>query len=130
MENTPLQNTRSKDIIKRHHPDRIIKHERNGKTYFEFYCKNDIVLRLHVLSDTIIRFRYAFDGDFERDFSYAIDKRFKQKPVNTIFDEFEDKYLLSTDKLRCEIIKEGLLINIYDSFGNIICEDDSGFYLD
>jgi alpha-glucosidase len=129
MENAPLQSNRSKDIVKRHHPDRIRKHERNGKTYFQFYCENDIVLRLHVLSDTIIRFRYAFDGDFERDFSYAIDKRFKPKSVNVLFDEFDEKYVLSTDKLHCEIIKEGLLVHIYDSFGNAICEDDTGFYM-
>ncbi len=125
----PIQSGRTKDVVRRHRPDTVERVERNGSTYFEFYCKNDIVLRLHVLSDTIIRFRYAFDGDFERDFSYAIDKRFKAKMVNVFFDEETDKYLITTDKLRCEIIKEGLLVNIYDTFGNVICQDDTGFYL-
>lgn len=131
MENeAPIQSGRSKDVVKRHRPDEVVRLERNGKTYFQFFCKNDIVLRLHVLTDTIIRFRYAFDGDFEKDFSYAIDKKkFKVEAVDAYFDEDIDKFIITTDKLRCEVLKKGLLVNIYDAFGNAICEDDTGFYM-
>ena len=131
MENeAPIQSGRSKDVVKRYRPDEVVRLERNGNTYFQFFCKNDIVLLLHVLTDTIIRFRYAFDGDFEKDFSYAIDKKKFQIGVgDAYFDEDTDKFIISTDKLRCEVYKKGLLVNIYDAFGNIICQDDTGFYM-
>lgn len=126
----PIQSGRSKDVVKRHRPDEVVRLERNGKTYFQFYCKNDIVLRLHILTDTIIRFRYAFDGDFDKDFSYAIDKKnFVVHSVDAYFDEDIDKFIITTDKLRCEVFKKRLIVNIYDAFGNSICEDDSGFYM-
>lgn len=130
MENdAPIQSGRAKDVVRRHRPDVIKRYERNGKTFFQFFCENDIVLRLHVLTSTIIRFRYAFDGDFGKDFSYAIDKKFKVKQINAEFDEDTDRFIISTDKIRCEIFKEGLLVNIYDAFDNVICEDESGFYM-
>ncbi len=130
MENQlTTQSGRTKDVVRRHHPDTIKYFTRNGKTYFQFYCENDIVLRLHVLTDKIIRFRYAFDGDFDKDFSYAIDKNFRPKTIDVLFEELEDKFILITDKLRCEIIKQGLLVNIFDSFDNVVCEEEEGFYL-
>ena len=118
---------RSKDVVKRSRPSTIIRYERNGG-HFQFYCENKVILRLHVLTNSIIRFRYSFDGDFLKDFSYAIDKKFKPESLQVFFDDEGDKYSIVTDKLRCEISKEGMLVSIFDSFGNAICEDNTGFY--
>ena len=45
---------------------------------FHFYCDNQVVLLVHVLSDKMIRFRYSPNGDFAPDFSYAIAPEFRE----------------------------------------------------
>lgn len=110
------------------YPDAVISFERKEEE-FVFFCKNELVLRLYVLSDSIIRFRYAVDGVFPDDFSYAIDNnQFKGNLAQLAFEEQENLFLLKTKALVCEIRKENLAIRILNHDGLVISEDEKGFH--
>jgi alpha-glucosidase len=95
---------------------------------FYFYCDNDVTLLVEVLTDRVVRFRYAPDGYFLPDFSYAIDPDFKPElPVIKLKDN-EDHFRISTKKITCFIQKEGLQVKIQDKAGNVIIEDEKGFH--
>ncbi len=92
-----------------------------------FYCENGLALRIYLLSNTLWRFRYAVNGQFKEDFSYAIAPSFKSQTTPYIFEEKKQKVRIQTQKVICEISKTDLNITITDLKGNVICEDDTGF---
>lgn len=89
---------------------------------------NDVVLQIYVISEYILRFRYAPDGYFQNDFSYGIDPDFKADKVDFKFSEKEDYFELSTSAVDCQIGKSSMGIKILDKQGNIINEDEKGFH--
>jgi len=93
-----------------------------------FLCENKVALTIYLLSDSILRFRYARTGKFGTDFSYAIDPNFKSKETPYIFEEKKSKYFIQTKKLICEIAKKDLAITIKDLKGNVVNEDEAGYY--
>ena len=95
---------------------------------FFYFHTIDTILEVKVLSDKIIRFRYAADGFFQRDFSYSVSKYFQERIVNLEFNETLTNYIISTLSVFVTISKENLKINIYDKSGGIILEDDAGFH--
>ena len=54
----------------KYYPDAIRHWEQKGH-YFYFHT-SETILEVKVVNDQVIRFRYAADGFFQRDFSYAI----------------------------------------------------------
>lgn len=116
------------DVVNRHYPDVLIRmHHADNR--FEFECMNGVVLVITVLTDKIFRLRYCIDGEFMEDFSYAIDPNFQPQPPEVYFEEFEDYYAIATFELTCQVMKRGLLVNFFDKNGNVVCEDETGFYL-
>lgn len=103
-------------------PDKIKQYiqQDSGVT---FYCENGLVLKITLLSNTILRFRYANRGKFPADFSYAIDPKFVPKETAYIFEEKKSKYLIQTKNLICEIGKEHLNVTLKDLKGKVINED-------
>ena len=118
-------NAQSKYSIK-YYPDNINKISIEGN-FFYFYT-SDTILEVKVLSDKIIRFRYAADGVFQRDFSYAVSKYFEERIVNLELNETNENYIISTLSVFVTISKENLKVNIYDKNGGVILEDDAGFH--
>jgi alpha-glucosidase len=118
-------NAQSKYSIK-YYPDIVNKISIEGN-FFYFYT-SDTILEVKVLSDKIIRFRYAADGVFQRDFSYAVSKYFEERIVNLELNETNDNYIISTLSVFVTISKENLKVNIYDKNGGVILEDDAGFH--
>ena len=55
------------------YPSRIISFEQDVDSIF-FYTENNVILKITILRDSLIRFRYTTKGYFSNDFSYAIDK--------------------------------------------------------
>ena len=55
------------------YPSRIISFEQDVDSIF-FYTENNVILKITILRDSLIRFRYTTKGYFSKDFSYAIDK--------------------------------------------------------
>ena len=114
------------DIVSKRVPGKIkqVKYLNDG---VEFTCENNVVLRVHVLTDNIIRFRYAFGDEFQSDFSYAIADD-APKPKSVRIHKFPQDYMIDTPSLFCRISHEGLLVSIFNKAGEAICEDAAGFY--
>ena len=107
--------------------DRIANVVKNDNC-LSFFTENGVALKIELLSDTILRFRYAKNGKFAKDFSYAIDPKFKAQKVTFNFKEKKSKYIIQTSLLICEVAKENLKVTLKDLAGNIINEDAEGFY--
>ena len=86
------------------------------------------LLHVIVMTDSMIRFRYATTGLFEEDFSYAINRKYI--PVLNKMDVKEDdkSLLITTEKVIVKISKENLKVAIYDTDMNLINEDEKGFH--
>ena len=127
----PLSETvgteRYPDVHVELYPDKIKQYiqQDSGVT---FHCKNGLVLKIALLSNTILRFRYASTGKFSKDFSYAIDPNFSPKETPYIFEEKKSKYIVQTNALICEVGKEHLNITLKDLKGKVINEDASRSY--
>jgi alpha-glucosidase len=89
---------------------------------------NDTILKIYCISDDILRFRYATDGYFEDDFSYAISEKYNHKVGDVVLKETTDSIELHTETLVCRVSKSNLAIDISDQNGNLILEDEKGFH--
>jgi len=101
---------------------------RRDSNYIEFNSETNVLLRIYVLRDSVLRFRYAPDGFFRKDFSYAIDKDAVRGYNKLIIEELEDEVVLTTSKLICKVSKEDLRIGIYDFKLQALLEDELGFH--
>ncbi|MVT12462.1 glycoside hydrolase family 31 protein [Chitinophaga tropicalis] len=110
----------------KHYPDTIREWKKEGN-YFYFYT-SETILEVRIISDKIIRFRYAADGKFQRDFSYAVSDRMEESPVNFGLHEFEENFEVYTDVLRIYISRDDLRLTITDAEGRIINQDELGFH--
>ncbi|OWY24391.1 hypothetical protein BVG80_05915 [Sphingobacteriales bacterium TSM_CSM] len=117
------------DVVRRHFPGTVTGFEQDSDTHFTFFCENRVTMQVNIITDAIIRFRYSVDGEFDPDFSYALNPAFSPLATTVTFEETESTFLIGTPKLRCTISKHRLLLRIYDHQGTVLCEDDTGFYL-
>jgi alpha-glucosidase len=108
-------------------PGGITELRREGNTFY-FYSEPETILELKVLSDRIIRFRYAPEGKFERDFSYAIAPGYEESIVELNLAETASHYKVSTSLVYCLIRKEDIKITITDHNGLVVNEDEAGFH--
>jgi alpha-glucosidase len=108
-------------------PQSIISFEKNVDTY-TFRAKNNVLLRLTILRDSVVRFRYATENAFEKDFSYALADNYPKGYNDLNFAEDEDYYILTTAKIKIYVAKENMRIGIYTLEGTPILEDELGFH--
>lgn len=95
---------------------------------FYFDCE-ETILAVYVLSNRIIRFRYANHKVFEKDFSYAIDPEFSPDPPKNLTHQLEDNHaIISTDLVDLFVNRHTLAIKILDKEGYTITEDEAGFH--
>ena len=88
-------------------PTKIIDYKKDVDTLY-FTTENNVVLELTILRDSVLRFRYATTGNFEKDFSYAITK-YASRGYNFLkIEEDINLYKVITSKLICEISKADL----------------------
>ncbi|MDU8887263.1 glycoside hydrolase family 31 protein [Yeosuana sp. MJ-SS3] len=109
-------------------PTKIIDYKKDVDTLY-FTTENNVVLELTILRDSVLRFRYATTGNFEKDFSYAITK-YASRGYNFLkIEEDKNLYKVITSKLICEISKENLRISLFDAKDlSLINEDEIGFH--
>ncbi|WP_231862245.1 TIM-barrel domain-containing protein [Rufibacter sp. DG15C] len=93
-----------------------------------FICDNRVALRLEVVTDSILRFRFATEGAFGRDFSYAVEPQRKPSPPSFEFKELTDHYRVTTQDLICTISKVGMRARMLDRSGILLNEDEKGFH--
>ncbi|HAO14822.1 MAG TPA: glycosyl hydrolase [Tenacibaculum sp.] len=108
-------------------PDKICSFYQDvDKIYFT--TENGVILQVTIIRGSIIRFRYATDNNFEKDFSYAISSDSVRGYGKLEIEEDDKMYRIITLKNIVEINKVDLRTSIYDISGKIICEDEWGFH--
>ncbi|MFV5689903.1 glycoside hydrolase family 31 protein [Flavobacterium sp. ZT3R25] len=93
-----------------------------------FHTDNSVILKVTVLRDSLIRFRFTTKGYFSNDFSYAIDKSHSHGYNFLEVSEVEDYYQIKTSKVQCRIQKTDMRLSIFDLEDNLILEDELGFH--
>ncbi len=115
------------DVLYEYRPNAIKRAVEEAPGRFLFVCENDLAMRLEVVSESVLRFRYAPQGLFGRDFSYVLEKT--GEVVTAIdFSEKEACYQIATTSLICQVFKADLRTSISDLSGQILCEDAEPFY--
>ncbi len=109
-------------------PSKIISYKKNLDT-LAFTTENNVILHVTVVRDSVLRFRYTTRGNFDKDFSYAITK-YASRGYNLLeVTEDADKFVITTSKLICHILKADTRTSIFDAKDNsLICEDEIGFH--
>lgn len=94
----------------------------------DFYTDNNVIMRVTVLRDSMIRFRFTAKGYFSNDFSYAIDKR-QSHGYNVLeVTEADDHFKIQTSKVYVIVQKQSARVGIYELDGSPILEDELGFH--
>ncbi len=93
-----------------------------------FHTDNSVILRITVLRDSLLRFRYTTKGYFSRDFSYAIDPVQTHGYNHLAVSEHEQHFEITTSKIVCRVNREDMRVSIFDLAGNSILEDELGFH--
>ncbi|MEP6803698.1 MAG: TIM-barrel domain-containing protein, partial [Flavobacterium sp.] len=109
------------------YPSKIVSHEHEGDTIF-FHTANKVILKVTILRDSLIRFRFTTKGYFSNDFSYAIDKTQLHGYNFLELTEEETYFQIRTSKVKCKIQKIDLRLSIYDLNDFLILEDELGFH--
>jgi alpha-glucosidase len=109
------------------YPSKIVLFEQEVDSVY-FHTDNSVILKITVLRDSLIRFRYTTKGYFSNDFSYAIDKTQSHGYNFLEVTEAEDHYQIKTSKVICIIQKIDLRVSIFDLNQNCILEDELGFH--
>ena len=109
------------------YPSKIVSYNKEVDSVY-FHTDNNVILKITVLRDSMIRFRYTTKGYFSKDFSYAIDKSQSHGYNFLEVNEQKDCYVITTNKVICKIQKSDLRVAISDLEGNCILEDELGFH--
>ncbi|PBI84973.1 Alpha-xylosidase [Flavobacterium sp. ACN2] len=109
------------------YPSKIVSYEHEGDSIF-FNTDNKVILKVTILRDSLIRFRFTTKGYFSNDFSYAIDKTQLHGYNFLEVTEEETYFQIRTSKVKCKIQKADLRLSIYDLNNFLILEDELGFH--
>jgi alpha-glucosidase len=92
---------------------------------FLLQSDNGFALQVRVISDHIIRFRYAYEGRFEKDFSYMNDPDWSHQPSQITTQKETDYYSIQTETLDFRISLSDLRLTILDKAKQkMISQDD------
>ena len=109
-------------------PSEIVNYKKDVDTLY-FTTKNNVVLQLTVVRDSVIRFRYSTTGKFENDFSYGVTVHASRGYSFLEVTEDKTHYIITTSKLICKVEKLGLQVALFDAVDNkLINQDEIGFH--
>ncbi|SDX92293.1 glycoside hydrolase family 31 protein [Flavobacterium degerlachei] len=109
------------------YPSKIVSFEHDVDSVF-FHSDNSVILKVTIVRDSLIRFRYTTKGYFSNDFSYAIDKSHSHGYNFLEITEELEFYKIQTSKVKCIIQKIDMRISIFDLNDNVLLEDELGFH--
>ena len=109
------------------YPTKIVSYEHEAGS-ISFYTDNNVILKVTVLNDNLIRFRFTTKGYFSNDFSYAIDKSHVHGYNFLEVSDEKEYYQIKTSEVKCKIQKIDMRLSIFDLEGNVILEDELGFH--
>lgn len=114
------------DILE-HFPGHFISISQS-QNIFTIHTSTDCVLQISLVSDDIARIRYATEGIFENDFSYAVDEKNTLNPTHFSFNILDEFVEIASRNLKVVVRKDDLKISFVENSGRIICRDDKGFH--
>lgn len=128
----PLEATqtggRYPDVYQDFSPDHLKDYEQQQGSRAIIRANNGIHLQVDALADHTFRFRYALEGQFERNFSYLLDPKAAYENPTLIIEEEQDYLSLRTHSIICHVNKAGLTVRLYDAPTNaLLCEDATPF---
>lgn len=124
-----LTGERYPDVYYTYQPDTVTQHFQEKDDIFIYECANGMALKVEVVQADIFRFRYALEGQFERDFSYALLPHGRPRIPATMLWGDEAHYYIQTEKLLCRINKADLQVSLLDAQSKeLICADAAPFY--
>ncbi len=97
--------------------------------YVFFKSYDGVILKVQIVTDYIIRFRFATEGFFLPDFSYALDKNFEGSFQKFELKEEENCWSIITAALKICVKKKNMKTVISDAVtGKEISRDEKGFH--
>ena len=108
-------------------PGKVVSFSQNVDK-INFTTENGVILQLTILRGSVIRFRYATDHNFEKDFSYAISEDGARGYSKLEVEELTNQFNIITSRIKLVVNKNDLKTTILDLDGNVICKDDWGFH--
>ncbi|RZS93842.1 glycoside hydrolase family 31 protein [Aquimarina brevivitae] len=108
-------------------PGKVISFSQNVDK-INFTTENGVILQITILRGSVVRFRFATDDNFEKDFSYAISEDGARGYSKLEVTEKVNQYDIITSRIKIVINKNDLKATILDLEGNVICKDDWGFH--
>ncbi len=109
-------------------PSKIINFKKDVDRLY-FTSENKVKLQLTVVRDSVLRFRYATTGLFDKDFSYAISHRASTGYNHLEITEDKERYIVTTSKLKCHVYKANLGVEIFDvKDDTLLSRDEAGFH--
>ena len=123
MENDLASDSSGKEFF----PIGNVSLEREGAQLL-FLSENGVVLRLEVLTDAIVRLRYANHGEFFKDFSYAIAEGFAPDAPEFDLREHSDGWEIRTASLLLRIERSPLRVRAFNPNGEPLVEDEKGYH--
>ncbi|MBR9920569.1 MAG: DUF4968 domain-containing protein [Bacteroidetes bacterium] len=119
--------SRFDDVYEVIRPDEMSHFQKVGTT-FHIASANGVELRIDVHSDAVFRIRYKARGEWQPDFSYAIDPGYSPKgPKTCQLEEKEDYLEIITEELRCRIMRNRLKVHFYNAAGKSLVKDKKGY---
>ena len=109
------------------YPKEYVAHSQHDD-YVEIESSEDLRLRVHVITDHIIRLRYSIEGYFSPDFSYAIDEKFNPTAVEYEISDHPATFIIKTSAVECWISKSDLAITFKSKDGKTLSKEDKGFH--
>lgn len=110
-------------------PGKFIDIDRK-QNQFTVISESRCAIQIVVLTDHIVRIRYAVDGHFDTDFSYAISSKFTPENVDIFLNHRPNHIEIRTAALTININKPDCNITFANPKGIIICRDEKGFHWD
>lgn len=109
-------------------PSEVINYKKDVDT-LHFTTKNNVVLQVTVVRDSVIRFRYSTTGKFDNDFSYGVTMHASRGYSFLDVTEDEKHYIITTSKLICKVEKLSLQVSLFDALDlKLINQDEIGFH--
>ncbi|MEL7833628.1 glycoside hydrolase family 31 protein [Fodinibius sp. Rm-B-1B1-1] len=118
---------RKTDVTYRRQPNEIANYQVDGQ-HICIHSKNDIKLRITVLTPEIIQLKYVLEGDQPSDFSYAIDPTFNPTNPDFAIRDKEKSIKIVTDSLVCRVSQKDMKVSFLDTEGTLLCKDEKNFF--
>ncbi len=105
------------------HSPRNVQNWERVENSFLFRCQNEFLLKIDVLDNAVLRFRFA-RYNFEPDFSYILDSDAEFEAPSLEVDESLAFVLISTNDMVCYVDRSDLRIKIFDKHSQQLISED------